>query len=259
MKTKIFFSIVIAAYNAEKYILDTLVSVNNQTFDNYEVIIIDDASTDLTVCLVEEYIKNNVKFSLYCNEKNLGVARSRNIGFDKAKGEYIALLDADDLWLPRKLEKQHQLVQTMDVDITYTSYEMIDELSNSLNRVYVTKDKLSYSDLLKENYIGCSSAVFKKCITKKISMDPNYAHEDFAFWLECLRKGYTGVGLLEPLVKYRILDGSRSHNKRKAFVERFRILHHREKISIFYSVYVLLFYSINGFKKYWRLNSESKS
>lgn len=251
MNSEPYFSIIIAVYNAEQYIIETLESVYNQTYPDYEVIIINDASTDETFNLIVDYIKDKHKFKCYKNLKNIGVAESRNLGFERATGKFIALLDGDDIWKSNKLKKQYELLKATGVDITYTSYELIDSNSNRLDKIYYTRIKLSYDSLLKENYIGCSSAVIRTCIAKKILMDSNYAHEDYAFWLECLRKKYRGQGLLEPLMKYRILNNSRSHNKLHAAINRWRVIRIREKLSFLKSVYVMICYILNGIEKYW--------
>lgn len=247
------FSIIIPAYNAEKYIVETLESVSKQKFDDYEVIIIDDASKDRTVELINDYICDKKNFRLYKNSENMGVANSRNKGFKLAKGRYIALLDADDIWLPEKLGKQYDVLMETEADIVYTSYELIDERSESLNKVYATKESATYKSMLKENYIGCSTVVFRRQITNEILMDSGYSHEDFAFWLECLRNGCVAIGLTEPLMQYRILRGSRSFNKFKALRGRARILYKREHLSSLKVLYFILLYSLNGVRKYWRV------
>lgn len=251
MENTPFFSVVIAAYNSERYIVETLESVNNQTLNDFEVIIIDDASTDSTYDVIQKYIEDKELFFLYRNSQNIGVADSRNRGFKYAKGKYIALLDADDLWSSQKLEKQYRLLLKTNADITYSSYELINEDSKLLNKIYKTKERASYKSLLKENYIGCSSAVFKSNVVDNIMMDSGYAHEDFAFWLECLRNGCVAIGLTEPLMQYRILRGSRSFNKFKALRGRARILHERESLSSLKVLYFILLYSLNGVRKYW--------
>jgi teichuronic acid biosynthesis glycosyltransferase TuaG len=217
------------------------------------VIIIDDCSKDNTVKVIEEYCANKENVKLYRNKSNVGVAETRNIGFKMAGGNYIALIDADDLWKPNKLELQINMIQKCDVDIVYTSYELIDDKSNLMGYLYEVVPVVSYKDILKENCIGCSSVMFKREISDRIAMDKRYAHEDFAFWLECLRKGYKAAGINEPLMQYRVMRGTRSFNKIRALRNRFKILKEREKLPYLRSLYYIMRYSINGLKKYNKL------
>lgn len=247
------FSIVIPVYNGEKYILETLKSVYDQTYENYEVIIIDDASNDMTSELIKESIKDRPNCYLFVNTTNKGVANSRNIGFGMCKGDYIALLDADDLWDSKKLEKQYEVIRNTRADLVYTSYKFIDEESKLIKDVYRTKEVASYNSLLKENYIGCSSVVFKREISDTVKMNSKYAHEDFVFWLECLKKGYEFKGISEALMLYRISSSGRSFNKKEAMLNRFRVLRYKEELTMFEILYFMLWYIINSLKKYSKL------
>ena len=151
-------SIITPAYNAEKYIKDTIESVIAQTYVNWELIIVDDASKDNTVNIIKIYQKKDRRIKLIPLNENQGVANARNIAIQNAKGIYIAFLDADDIWEKDKLKKQIQILKNTNADITYTAYKMIDETGKTIKRRSVKKEIL-LNDLLKENSIIFSSVL----------------------------------------------------------------------------------------------------
>lgn len=244
-----FFSIVIPVYNCEKTIYETLHSVLIQTYNNYEVIIVNDCSMDATISEINKIKDSLSNISIINNLKNLGVAESRNRGISVAKGNYIAFLDGDDIWMPGKLKKQKSIIEERNFDICCTSYDFIDENSQKIKNTYVIPEYIDYKLLLKENYIGCSTAIIKRELLLKNPMDKNYQHEDYALWLKLSRNGAKIIGIKEPLVKYRILSDSRSFNKSKASKGRMSIYINQEKLGVFKSFYYFIFYAINGLKK----------
>ncbi len=246
-------SIVMPLYNCEKYIVETLQSVKNQTHQNYQVILIDDCSLDATNKIVTDFIAGDERFKLYKNEQNCGVARSRNRGFDLATGEYIALLDADDIWLDTKLERQLQQMLSVGADVSYTSYRFISDSSDLIDKIYHTKKgRAEYRDLLKENFIGCSTSMFRRTLADNYKMDPAAYHEDYYFWLTLIKTGCLFSGIDEVLVHYRLADGGRSKDKFRALYKRYEILHKLEGLSVIKTLYFLLIYGVNGLKKHWR-------
>lgn len=243
-------SIIIPTYNCEKYIIETLESVSNQSFQDYEVIIIDDCSTDSTVKKIESFIQLKSNFYIYRNTINLGVSETRNYGFSLSTGRYIALLDSDDIWSFDKLEIQLLFMQKNKYKFTFTSYNLVDNNSNYIGKTYITKETVTYNDLLKENYIGCSSVIFTRDISEKYKMLSNYSHEDYAFWLDILSSGVVGYGILKPLLNYRIMGGGRSSNKIHAFFNRYEILKKKENLSSYNLLYYMSNYMIQGMLKY---------
>lgn len=256
---KTFFSIIIAIYNCEKYIIETLKSVNEQTYKDYEVIIIDDCSTDNTHCIVSDFISNKNRFSVYRNVKNMGVAFSRNYGIDLAKSEYICFLDGDDVWKPDKLAIQYSVLKPHKLDGCFTSYAFINEHSQNVGKPYIARDEvLTYKKMLRQNYIGCSTAVIKSEVIKSQRFLENMAHEDYALWLKLLSNGCKLRGIPDVFVSYRVVKGSRSHNKIKAAINRFRIYRRCEHIPVFKSILLFISYSISGIIKHWRLQKNNK-
>ena len=252
---KPFFSVVVTAYNCEKYIIETLKSIQSQTFEDYEVVIIEDASSDGTAGMIADFVKGRNGWAMYHNDVNMGVAMSRNRGFEIVQGRYIAILDGDDVWYPDKLTRQYHVLKNEDVQLCYTSYSFIDEKSNRYGKVYKVKPKATYNMLLRENFIGCSTAVFDANIVKKYSMNPDVMHEDYLFWLTMLKNGYVAKGILEPMMAYRIHPEGRSFGKAKASGSRFDIYYRIEKLGLIKSVYYFGWYIWRAVIKYMRLQA----
>ena len=244
-----FFSVIVTAFNCEKYILETLKSIEKQTFQDYETIIIDDYSQDNTRSIINGFLEKE-NWSLYSNRKNMGVVFSRNKAFELAKGKYIAIIDGDDVWEKDKLEKQYEILKNNDIGLCYTSYSFIDEDSKHKKYIYKTKETATFNSLLKENYIGASTAVFKTEFVKKFKMDPSVVHEDYYYWLTLLKNGVKAQGIVEPLVKYRIHIQGRSYNKLEAAKNRFRIYRQHEKFSLIKSIVYFDSYVFHAIIKY---------
>jgi teichuronic acid biosynthesis glycosyltransferase TuaG len=244
-----FFSIIIPVYNCEKTIEETLKSVLSQTTSDYEIIIINDYSSDNTMEIVEKYKNKFNDIKVIYNFKNLGVAESRNKGFQAAIGKYVALLDGDDVWANDKLEIQRTVIEETGCDICCTAYNFIDSKSLMIKKTYNIPEYISYDMLLKENYIGCSTVVVKKNLLIDNSMNSKFLHEDYAFWLRLARDGAKMIGINKPLVYYRILSDSRSFNKFKSAKSRFKIYIDQEKLGLIKSLYYFFHYTFNGIAK----------
>ncbi|MBQ7706796.1 MAG: glycosyltransferase family 2 protein [Lachnospiraceae bacterium] len=223
-------SIIIPLYNAESYILDALRSALVQEVDK-EIIVIDDCSTDNSLETVLDYVKNNhnvlkdkTRIIVRKNSENLGVAKTRNLGVDIARGEYVAYLDADDMWTSDKLKKQLEFIKTTNSDICTSSREMIDENGDALGLIIgFDKEKITLKDLKRSNHINCSAVLAKRELMKKYPMKHDRdAHEDYYTWLLCLKDGARACNINEPLLKYRDIKGSKSHNKLKAALMTFK-------------------------------------
>lgn len=254
MSIDIAISVVITTYNYEKIIKRTLESVYNQTFKYFDVVIIDDCSSDNTTDIIKEYIADKESFSLYINEKNMGVSLSRNKGIEIASGDYIAILDGDDLWHEEKLERQYEFLKNNNVDLTYCSYSYFTSDENDELLVYRTKPCATYKGLLKENYIGCSTVLIKSDVAKNNKFSPDIEHEDYAYWLNLLKMGYNLKGDTNAYVAYRYSKMGRSSVKSKALKNRFYILHKIEQLSLIQSLYFFVCYGFYALvKKYIRI------
>ncbi len=244
------FSVVVTTYNYKDYIMETLQSIDRQSFEAFEVIIIEDCSSDITPNIIKRYIQDKPYWTMYNNERNMGVGYSRNRGFTLASGQYIAIIDGDDIWMKDKLLLQYHELRRIEADFCYSSYSIINHRSEDISFTYRTRLKAQYNTLLKENYIGCSTAVFSTKIISQVKMKENILNEDFCFWLQILKLGYTGIGIRESLVQYRLHENSRSYNKLKVAKNRFEIYRKVEKMSILVSVYSFIIYAVKAAIKY---------
>ena len=207
-------SIITPMYNSEKFILKTIESIVNQTYSNWELLLIDDGSTDNTIQIVEDFKLKYTNIKLFQNPTNLGAAQSRNKGILEAKGDYIAFLDADDLWKPIKLDLQTQFMQTHNCDVSFSSYEQIDESGKPLYKLVQALPKLTYNKYLKTNYIGNLTGMYNAKTLGKITSPDLRKRQDWLLWLAAIKKsGKPALGMQESLAYYRVRDNSISSNK----------------------------------------------
>jgi len=241
-------SIIMPLYNCEEYIRESIESVRQQTYKNWELIIVDDASTDKSVDIVKQVIKEESRICFIGLNANRGVANARNIATEEAKGKFIAFLDSDDLWLPTKLVKQIEAMEMENILLSYGSYILIDENGNSRG-ILEAKTKVSYEDMLKTSEIGTLTMMYNAYeLGKHYFLD--IGHEDYVMKLEVLKKIDFAKGITEPLAKYRVAKNSLSRNKFKAALWQWKIYRDAEELSLFKSIYYFIFYGYNGLKKY---------
>ncbi|WP_345993694.1 glycosyltransferase family 2 protein [Sulfurimonas sp. HSL-1716] len=244
MNEEILVSIITPMYNAEKYILQTVKSVIDQTYQNWEMLIVDNCSLDESRTVVENIADPRIKL-IKLEYNSGGPARPRNIGLENAKGEYIAFLDADDVWLPEKLEKQLAVLSEFDnIDIVHSLAYTIDIHSNKIGKFNNQKtfNKLKYlmNDffiLTLSNYININTAIMRNNSKIKFREDPHLvALEDWAFWIDNVYSGKKPYLMNLNLIDYRIDINSISDRKtdksyRKAFY-LYALLLNEEKISL---------------------------
>ena len=245
-------SVIMPAYNAEKYIGEAIVSVLSQTYANWELIILDDCSTDHTAEIAERFVGFDSRIRLLRNLRNMGVARTRNRGLELAEGQWIALLDSDDVWHSDKLEKQLMRAEESGADIVYCSYSLVGENGENLSDYMVPKTT-TYDDMLKENVLSCTTVLLRRAMLSYHSFSPACYHEDYAFWLELLKAGYKAAGNREVLADYRIVKGSRSNNKLRSAKNRWQIYRRVEKLPLLKSVNVFAAYAFHGLIKHRRI------
>ncbi|MEA1956217.1 MAG: glycosyltransferase family 2 protein [Campylobacterota bacterium] len=255
---EVLISVVIPLYNARKYILETVESVLNQTYENLEIIIVDDCSTDDSIEIVKKIQKQDKRVKLVESETNFGgPARPRNIGIENSNGEYIAFLDADDVWLPEKLEKQLNFLLINRCDIVHTKAYMIDIESEMIgkfkNQKIYNKLKYFFNDLTIlyfSNFININTVLMKKDISLKFKEDKNLiALEDWMFWIENLYNGKKILLLDDFLINYRfdinsISDRKSDKSYRKAYY-MYALLLLEKKISM---MNFLTSFSLNTFR-----------
>jgi len=243
-------SVIIPVFNGQKTIVDSVCSVLQQTYKNLEIILIDDKSEDHSYEILKNAFGTVDKVSIYRNAENIGVARTRNLGISLAKGQYVAFLDSDDKWTIHKLENQIEFFKrNPDIAFCYTGYDMVDYLDD-FSKTMRVDCTVSYESLLKENIICCSSVLIKYKIIKDNYFPIGYFHEDFALWLNLLKKGNQAGGINESLVIYT--KGGRSADKVKAFKNRWKVYRTCERLGVLKSIYYSIFYVFHGLKKYLR-------
>jgi len=242
-------SIIVPVYNAEKYICETVECVRKQTYENWELLLVEDCSKDSTVAVLQEYLEKvkDARVRLISQEKNNGASRSRNRALKEACARYIAYLDADDLWVPEKLEKELAFMEGKQAAFAFTGYEFADENGKGLGKVVRVPETLTYKEALKNTTIFTTTVMFDtEKIDKNFLEMPIIKSEDTALWWKVLRSGYVAHGLDENLVKYRRAGKSLSSNKLEALRRIWNLYRKAEGMSIPSSAYHFCFWAVNA-------------
>ena len=242
-------SVITPIYNCERFIAETINSVINQTYENWEMILIDDASNDKSVEIVKHYTKLDKRIRLIKLKENSGVAVARNTGIKASSGRFIAFLDGDDLWDPNKLEIQIQFMIERNIGFSYTSYNVISENGIDLKKTVRAPSEIDYDTLLKNTIIGCLTVVIDRDIIKEINMPLIRTRQDWVTWLSILKRGYKAYGINIPLARYRIVKGSISSNKFKTAKRNWYVYRNIEKLSLFNAIVVFSGYVFYAIKK----------
>ena len=227
-------SIIIPYCNKKKFILKTLNSAINQTYKNFEVIIIYDDSLKNDLQYIKKIVRLNKKVILLINKKNLGAGYSRNKGIKYSKGDYIAFLDADDLWDKKKLALQINFMEKNKISFSHTSYKIINEKNNLLG-VQIAEKYISYYNLLKSCDIGLSTVVLKKDIMKKNNFPNLKTKEDYVLWLKLAKKNKI-YGLKKKLSSWRRSENSLSSSFFQKILDAFRVYYKYENFNFFISI-----------------------
>jgi len=234
-----FISIITPSYNSSRFIAQTIESVLSQTYENWEMIIVDDLSPDNSNEIIEEYVLRDSRIKLIKLEKNSGPAVARNRAIEEASGRYIAFLDADDLWMIDKLQKQIDFMKAYNYELTYTAYETMSEDGVNLHHTVILPKKLNYNELLKANRIGCLSAIYDSKRIGKVYMPLIQKRQDYGLWLRVLKKVDYAYGMDEVLGRYRIMSNSVSSNKLDLLKYNYRLFKEHEDFSTLKSLYYL--------------------
>lgn len=238
-------SIISPLFNSERFIPDLVASVQAQSFSDWEMILVDDCSSDGSVAIAEAFVAVDARVKLIKLDVNSGAAVARNAGIKAAQGRYIAFLDSDDVWLPTKLEKQLEFMRRGDIAFSYCAYEKIDEEGEVFGRVGVPR-KVSYRGLLKVCVIGCLTAMYDTEKVGKVYMPLIRKRQDLGLWLRILRKVPYAHGLPDVLARYRVRSDSISANKRVAARYTWQLYREHEQLSFLVSLYYFSFYAVNG-------------
>lgn len=234
-------SIITPSYNSIPYIKYTIESVLSQTYKEWEMIIVDDCSTDKSVHYIEGLCKKDKRIKLFANKTNLGAAETRNKAINEASGEYIAFLDSDDLWKENKLELQLKFMKERNSCFSYTMYDWIDEESKQLRSAFDLPLKVNYWETIKHNKIGCLTVIFKKSCFDSYMMPNIRNRQDFGLWLKLLKQCEYAECLPVNLASYRIRKNSISRNKVKLVKYHWNLYRKIEKHSSVTSLYLVIY------------------
>ena len=234
-------SIIMPAYNCGDFIGTTLDSVINQSYKNWEVIVVDDCSTDNTADVVQEYIKKDNRIKYHKLEKNSGAAVARNKAVDLASGKYMAFLDSDDVWFPEKLTKQIGFMEENDYGFTCTSYTKIDEQGEYLNRTIIAQPRRDYDGVLK-TCPGNSTVIYNAEKLGKFKIPDIKKRNDYVMWLQVIKKEKYLYGIEEPLGSHRIRTEGISSNKKSLVGYHWKVYREIEKLSLLKSSYLIVYW-----------------
>ena len=242
-------SVIVPCYNMERFIADTIVSVQQQTYSNWELLIVDDTSTDGTVDLIKTFSSKDARIRLFVKPTHSGIAHSRNQCIQMAQGRYLAFLDADDRWHPDKLERQLAFMQEHQVGMCYSAYDLIDESGIQLGKTVPTAGILDYETYLRNTIIGCSTVMVDTEIVGAVVVPDFRTSEDTATWLDLLKKGFKAYCLEQPLTSYRVRKHSASSNKIKAASDLWSVYRKHERLPFFKALACFISYAFHAIKK----------
>jgi teichuronic acid biosynthesis glycosyltransferase TuaG len=241
-------SVIMPAYNSSAFIADSIRSVLQQTYSKWELIVIDDCSSEPIKPIVQSFQDDRIRYTRLA--KNSGVAIARNVGISKAKGRYIAFLDSDDIWLKNKLSEQLQFMETAHIGFSYTWYSQFKEEPSKPIRLVKTKKYVDYRRLLYGNDIGCLTIMLDRAQVQHIEMPVSH-HEDYVTWLNILKTGIKAYSLAQELARYRISKDSLSGNKKRSINWTWKVYRESQKLPLLVASYYTVCYIFNGIKKHY--------
>lgn len=244
-------SIITPLYNGERFIGRTIDSVLAQTYNDWEMIIVNDGSKDRGPDICREYAAKDGRIKVY-DQPNGGSAAARNNGIRRAEGRYIALLDADDTWMPYFLESQLELMREKDAVLVFGSHLRIDENDKECLQPFRVPEKVTYRDMLKTCYISCLTGLYDTSRFGKIYLHEEFRslRDDYVYWLEIMKQCKVAYGNQRIVGSYRILGSSISRNKKKVIKPQYLVYRKVEGLSVIASLYYLACWAIAGYRKY---------
>lgn len=241
-------SIIVPVYNAERFLEDTINTVLNQTYKNWELLLVNDCSKDNSKKIANKYLSDKIKW--IDMDQNSGAALTRNKGIELSTGRYICFLDADDLWEKEKLEKQINFMNETDSAFSFTGYEFADENGKPNGKKVFVPDTINYSQALKNTTIWTSTVMFDMSkLSKEDIYMPNVKSEDTACWWKVLKNIGFAYGLNEVLSFYRRTHGTLSSNKIEAIKRIWNLYRNVEKIGFLKSITNFICYALNAVKR----------
>ncbi|MFN4198644.1 MAG: glycosyltransferase family 2 protein [Flavobacterium sp.] len=243
-------SIITPTFNSAPYLRETYQSLQNQTYPHWEWLVIDDASRDNSVEVLQELQQSDSRIKLFPQSKNQGPAISRNIGIENASGDFMTFIDADDIWFPDFIENSIQTIQTTGYPFVFSSYRRSDEQLNFVYSDFIVPKQVTYTDILKTNSISCLTAFLDiKALGKKY-MPLIHKRQDMGLWLQYLKEIPFAYGIQEPKAVYRIRQNSLSRKKSDLIHYQWKFYREVEKLGVISSGYYMIHWMVRGFLKY---------
>lgn len=242
-------SIIVPVYNAEKFIHETMDSVLAQTYPHWELLLVEDGSSDGSVDVITDYMekKKETRIRLIRQPVNQGAAKARNRGLKEAMGRYIAYLDSDDLWVPEKLKRELAFMEEKDAAFAFTGYEFADENGVGTGKVVRVPDTLTFKQALSNTTIFTTTVMFDtEKIPKELLEMPVIKSEDTALWWKVLKQGYIAYGLNENLVKYRRAGRTLSSNKLEAVRRIWNLYRRAAGLGVIESAWYFCFWAVRA-------------
>ena len=244
-------SIITPSWNSISYVEETIKSVQRQSYEQWELIIVDDCSFDKSADLIAELACADPRIRLIKHSINSGPATARNTALRNAQGRWIAFLDSDDLWLPSKLEDQLAFHKASNAVITYTQFRRISADGARTGGLISIPTSLDYNGVLKNTAIATSTAIVDRDLSGSFAMRDIY-YDDFGCWLDLMRSGHVAKGLKKDLMRYRVMPKSVSRNKLKSASKVWQTFREVERLGLIQSTWCFVHYAVYGIIKYAR-------
>ena len=243
-------TVILPVFNAERFLSEAIESVLGQTVRDWELLVVDDGSTDGSVGVAAGFQRRDPRIQMLTDGRNNGVAHARNLGLDHAKGEFVAFIDSDDIWYPEKSARQIEAMERWKADISYTGYLRKREGEPNGFPVSVP-GKVSYHTMLRRNAILCSTGMVRRATCGAVRMPRLRRRQDHGYWLELLRDGsLTATGVDEVLVQYRLHQDSLSSNKVVAAAYTWKLLREVERFGLVRAAWLFAGYAFQALS--WR-------
>lgn len=246
-------SIITPIFNGEKYVGETIESVLKQTYPHWEMIVVDDGSKDSSAEIVRKYTEKDKRITLV-QQSNAGSASARNNGIRRANGQFIALLDADDLWEPMFLESQLALMKEKNALVVHASYKRINEESKEILRPCIAKKVVTYRQMQMTNHIACLTGLYDTSVYGKIFLreELKSLRDDYAYWLDIVKLAGKSYGNPKVLASYRVMSSSTTGKKKKLVKAQFNFYYRYQKLGLIRSVCYTIYWGALGILKFMR-------
>lgn len=243
-------SIITPTYNSAKYIAQTIQSVQKQTYRHWEMLIVDDCSSDTTVSIIEQFMEEDHRIHLVKMNRNSGASKARNEAIKLVSGDFMTFLDADDIWFPDFIQNSIETIKRTGINFVFSSYRRSNENLEFVYSDFIVPQKVTYTDILKTNSISCLTAFINVKVLGVKQMPDILKRQDMGLWLKYLKEIPYAYGIQEPQAIYRIRKNSLSRNKKNLLKYQWQFYREVEKLSVLQSVYYMVQWMVRGFLKY---------